>query len=169
MMLTLALSLSLLQVPLVDPPRGPGAYETAKLFFLTGDVAKASEVARSGLATDGKRCRALLRWLAEYGYLANRLDELTPEQARELLELNRKIAPGGVGKLTQKVIARFIDKPLQVARLRAQAGDAAGAAAIARETLRVDPKHPEVLDFLASLSGADGGRAQGNEKKRLQP
>lgn len=156
-MLTLVLSLALSQAPAGKPAAGPLPSETAKLFFLTGDIAKAEEIARSGLKKDKKRCAALIKLLAEYGYLANHMDEFTPEQAKEFVELDAKIAPTGVGKLTQKTIERFIDKPLEVAKLRAQAGDPVGAAAIARDTLKVDPKHAETLAFLASLEAADGG------------
>lgn len=157
MVTALALALALSQVPAPQPPAGPGAYETAKLFFLAGDISKAEDVARSGLKKDKKRCTAMLKLLAEYGYLANHMDEFTPEQAKAFLELDAKIAPGGIGKLTQKTIDRFLEKPLEVAKLRAQAGDPAGAAAIAREALKVDPKHAGTLAFLASLEAADGG------------
>lgn len=157
MVTALALALALSQAPADKAPVGPGALETAKLFFLAGDISKAEDVARSGLKKDKKRCTAMLKLLAEYGYLANHMDEFTPEQAKTFLELDAKIAPGGIGKLTQKTIERFIEKPLEVAKLRAQAGDPVGAAAIAREGLKVDPKHAGTLAFLASLEAADGG------------
>jgi hypothetical protein len=157
-MLALVLALALSQAPAVTPTgSGPAPSETAKLFFLAGDVSKALEIARAGVKKDGKRCRRLVKLLAEYGYLVNHMDEFTPDQARQFIELDAQIAPGAVGKLTQKTIERFIDKPLEVARLRAKAGDVAGAAAIARDTLKVDPQHAETLAFLASLEVADAG------------
>lgn len=165
-MLALALALTLAHAP--PAAKGPSAFETAKLFFLAGDVARAEEAARAGLARDGKRCRALLRLLAEYGYLANRMDDFTPDQAKAFVELDAKIAPGAVGKLTQKTLERFVDKPLEVARLRAEAGDAVGAAAIARETLKVVPGHPETLAFIAGLS-PDGGVASAPDGGTPQP
>ncbi|MEW6434605.1 MAG: hypothetical protein AB1730_24155 [Myxococcota bacterium] len=157
MVAVLALALSLSQAPPGNSPAGPGAFETAKLFFLAGDISKAQDIARSGLKTDKKRCTEILKLLAEYAFLANHMDEFTPGQAKAFLELDAKIAPGGVGKLTRKTIERFIEKPLEVAKLRAQAGDPAGAAAIAREALKVDPKHAGTLAFLASLEAADAG------------
>jgi len=166
MMLAIVLSLALSQAPAVTPPGpGPAPSETAKLFFLAGDVAKAEEVARSGVKKDGKRCKPLLKLLAEYGYLVNHMDEFTPEQARQFIELDAKIAPGAVGQLTRKTIERFIDKPLEVARLRAKAGDVTGAAAIARDTLKVDSKHAEALAFLASLE-ADAGVADAGKPSK---
>lgn len=158
MVLALALTVALSQSPAKSAGVGaPPPSETAKLFFLTGDLAKAQEIARGGLKKDGKRCRPLLKLLAEYAFLAARMDDFTPEQAKEFLALDAKIAPGGVGKLTQKTIERFIDKPLAIAKLRAQAGDRAGAQAIARDALAVDPKHADALAFLASLEAGDGG------------
>jgi hypothetical protein len=160
MLHALYLTLALLQLPPQKALGAPSRSETAKLFFLAGDLGKAQEIARAGVnsKTDGTKCKALLKLLAEYAFLANHIDELTPEQARQLLELDAAIAPGGVGKLTQKAVERFIDRPLSIARLRAQAGDVAAAASIARDILNVDPKHAETLAFLKALEARDGGR-----------
>jgi hypothetical protein len=162
MLLALALSLSLSQAP----ERGPSAYDTAKLFFLAGDVAKAQEIARRGLKDDGKRCKAMLKLLAEYAFLANHVDEFTPEQAKQFLDLDRKIAPGAVGKLTQKAVERYVDKPLSIAKLRAEAGDATGAKAICADILKIDPKHAATLAFVKALDAPDAGSPDAGQSKR---
>lgn len=165
MLLALALSLSLSQAP----ERGPSAYETAKLFFLAGDLAKSQEIARRGLKDDGKRCKALLKLLAEYAFLANHVDEFTPAQAKQFIELDRKIAPGAVGKLTQKAVERYLDKPLSIAKLRAEAGDATGARTICAENLKIDPKHADTLAFLKALDRPDAGTPDAGPSPRAKP
>jgi hypothetical protein len=147
------------------PGPGPSAYETAKLFYLTGDLLKAEETARHGLQDDPKRCKALLKLLAEYAYLANHVDEFTPEQAKQFIELDKKITPDGIGKLTQKALDRYVEKPLNIARLRAQAGDAVGARAICADILKIYPKHPDTVAFLKSLDAPDAGSPDAGQSK----
>ncbi|MEW5742815.1 MAG: hypothetical protein AB1938_28115 [Myxococcota bacterium] len=161
MVSALLVSLALFQAPPQKAPPAPSRSETAKLFFLAGDLSKAQEIARSGATskTDGKRCQALLKLLAEYAFLANHIDEFTPEKARQFLELDAKIAPDARGKLTEKAIERYVTKPLAIARLRAEAGDRDGARKLAQDILQVDPRHAETKAFLASLDAPDAGQA----------
>jgi len=165
MLFALVLSLALSQ----SPAKGPSPYETAKLFFLAGDIGKAEEIARTGIKSDKKRCTALLKLLAEYAFLANHVDEFTPEQAKQFLDLDRKIAPGAVGKLTQKAVERYLDKPLAIAKLRAQGGDVEGAMGIAQDILKIDPKHADTLSFVKSLHATDAGSPEVGSSKRPTP
>ncbi|MCC6334003.1 MAG: hypothetical protein IT380_08450 [Myxococcales bacterium] len=163
MLRALLLFLALSQAAPQKAPPGPSRSETAKLFFLTGDLAKAQEIARAGASSkaDGKKCQALVKLLAEYAFLAGRIDDFTPEQARQFLELDAKITPDARGKLTKQALERFVDRPLSIAKLRAEAGDREGARGIAQDILKVAPKHPETLAFLKSLDAPDGGAATG--------
>ncbi len=141
----------------VVPPAG----ETAKLFFLAGDVAKAVEWAQRGLKTDPKRCKPMLKALAEYGFLAGKRDDFTPEQARAFLEWDRAISPGVPGKITEPVIARFVTVPLSNARAMALAGQRERARTAVLAVLAVDPKHAQALalEKELALGGPDAGAA----------
>lgn len=152
--LLLALVLS---TPPARPP-APPAGETAKLFFLAGDLAKAVDWAERGLKTEPLKCKPMLRALAEYGALANHTDDFTPEQAKAFLEWDRQIAPGTPGKLTVPVINHFVAVPLDKARAALKAGDPAAARALVAGALTVDPKNAAALALSRQLSAADAGR-----------
>ncbi len=162
MLLALTLSLIVVQAPPkgVKPPPGPGpsAYDSAKLFFLAGDLAAAQEWARRGIKREPKTCGPLNKQLAEYNFLANHIDEFTPEQARDFLELDRKISPTVRGKITQKAFAHFVTKPLELAHSQAK-GDVPRALQLIDQVLFVDPKNAEALALKAELTpGKDAGR-----------
>jgi len=131
----------------------PPAGETARLYFLAGDVAKAVEWASRGVKTDSKVCKPMLKALAEYGALANHTDDFTPEQARAFIKWGRQISPTSVGKLTQPVIDRFITAPLAHA-VEMAGSDTAGAKALIERVLFVDPKHPEALALQKAFARA---------------
>lgn len=137
--------------------KGPSAYDTALLYFLAGDLPKAQDWARRGLEREKEKCLPLHRLLAEYAFLLGE-SELTREQARELVALDRKISATVPSKLTEKVLGRFVKGPLEVARARAKAGDAQGAKALVEEALFVDPQDADGKALWASLQPADAGR-----------
>ncbi len=137
--------------------KGPTAYDTALLYFLAGDLPKAQDWAKRGLEREKARCLPLHQHLAEYAYLFG-ADELTRDQARELVALDRKISPTVPSKLTEKVLGAHVTQPLQLAQARATAGDARGAKALAERALFVDPQSAEAKALLASLAAPDAGR-----------
>lgn len=130
---------------------GPTAYDTAKLFFLAGDLATAQEWARRGLKREPKTCGPLNKNLAEYNFLVNHIEALTPEQAKSFLELDRTISPTVRGKVTEKAFARFVSKPLELAKDQAP-GDVPRALQLVKQVLYVDPKNPEALALEAELT-----------------
>jgi hypothetical protein len=138
-----ALAVSMLVLAAAPPPKGraPPASETAKLYFLAGDLAKAQEWARQGIRREPKLCRPLVKRLAEYAWLAGKSDDLDVKQARQVLELDRAISPSKPGKLTERVIERFITRPMEIADLHAQQGHSDSARVIARQVLEVDPSN----------------------------
>lgn len=163
-MLSLLLTLALTQAPpgKPAPPPGPGpsAAETAKLYFLAGDLQKAQEWVVRGLKKEPKTCGALRKLLAEYAFHANHLDELSLDDAKAFLALDRKISPTVRGKLTEKAFSRYVSKPLELAHARAN-GDAKGAMSLVDSVLAVDPANPEALalkkDLIAASNHPDGG------------
>lgn len=163
MLLALVLSLTVLQAPpkapKPPPGQGPTAYDSAKLFFLAGDLATAQEWARRGLKREPKTCGPLNKQLAEYNFLASHIDEFTPEQARDFLAIDRAISPTVRGKITEKAFHHFVTKPLELARAQAT-GDVPRALQLLDQVLFVDPKNAEALAFKAELSAPpkDAGR-----------
>lgn len=149
MLLALALSVCLAAPP--KPGAGPTAYESAKLFFLAGDLANAQLWARRGLKREPKTCGPLNAQLAEYNSMANHIDEFTPQEAKTFLELDRKISPTVRGKMTEKAFTRFVVKPLELARSNAS-GDVPRALQLVEQVLFVDPKNPEALALKKELS-----------------
>jgi hypothetical protein len=131
----------------------PKPSETARLYFLAGDLAKAQEWARAGRAKD-PACGPLLKLLAEYAFEVGHADGFDPPSARAFLRLDRQISPTVPGKLTRPIIDRFITHPLELARAHLKAGAADSAARIAAQVLDVDPTNAEAR----SLVGRDAGR-----------
>ena len=158
MLLALALSMVVTQVapPLTQGKMGPGptAYDTAKLFFLAGDLATAQEWARRGLKREPKTCRPLNKMLAEYNFLANHIDEFTPDQAKSFLDLDRQISPSVRGQMTDKAFKRFVIKPLELAHDMAT-GDPPRARQLVDQVLYVDSKNAEALALLGQLKEGD--------------
>lgn len=159
MLLALALSMIVVQAPPGKPvkPPGPGptAYDTAKLFFLAGDLSTSQEWARRGLKREPKTCGPLNKQLAEYNFLANHIDDFTPDQARDFLELDRKISPTVRGRITEKAFHHFVIKPLELAQAQAK-GDVPRALELVGQVLFVDPKNAEALALKGQLK--DGNR-----------
>ena len=161
MLLAIALSMLVTQLPppSAPPPKqgkqkmapGPTAYDTAKLFFLAGDLATAQEWVRRGLKREPKTCGPLNALLAEYNFLANHVDEFTLEQAKTFLELDRKISPTVRGQITEKAYRRFVTKPLELATEQAR-GDVPRAVQLLEQVLLVDPANPDALALKAQLS-----------------
>ena len=163
MLLALALSLLVTQAPpSVPKPKnpklapGPTAYDTAKLFFLVGDLSNAQEWARRGLKREPKTCGPLNAQLAEYNFLVGHIDEFTPDQAKVFLELDRKISPTVRGKTTEKAFTRFVSKPLELAKEQAK-GDVPRAIQLIEQVLAVDPKNPDAVALKTQLT-APGNR-----------
>ncbi len=149
-MMWLALVLTLASNPAAGASKKlPPAGETAKLYFLAGDLAKAVEWATRGLKTDAKVCKPMLKALAEYGFLAHHTDEFTPAQARDFIKYDRAISPAAPGKLTQPIIERFVSGPLARAL---QTSDKAEAKDLVERVLFVDAKNPEALSLQKIVS-----------------
>lgn len=154
-MLALALAVLVLQAP--PPPKGkpgpgPTAYDTAKLFYLAGDLAQAQEWVRRGLKREPKTCGPLNALLAEYNSMANHIDEFTPDEAKKFLELDRKISPTVRGKVTEKAYTRYVAKPLELAKEQAK-GDVPRALQLIEQVLFVDAKNEDALALKKQLSG----------------
>lgn len=166
MLLALAVSFLVTQAPPpAGPPKGklgpgPTAYDTAKLFFLAGDLSAAQEWARRGLKREPKTCGPLNKQIAEYNFLANRIDEFTPEEAKAFLAIDRKISPTVRGQVTEKAFERYVAKPLALARAQAT-GDIPRALQLVEQVLFVDPKNPDALALKASLTGAGNRKDAG--------
>ena len=144
--------------PKAPPPgSGPTAADTAKLYFLAGDLPKAQDWVQRGLKREPKTCGPLKKLLAQYAFLASDLDGITPEQAKEFFELDRKISPTVRGKLTEKAWGKYVLKPLELAKARGQ-GDVPGALDLVGKVLFVDPTNAEALELQKSLSAPDAGR-----------
>lgn len=157
-MLTLALISLLAGKPDAGVPlgKGPGAAETARLYFLAGDISKAQEFTRGCIKSQPKLCKPLNAWLAEYAYLIGQ-DPLTPEQVRALLDFDHKIAPLAQSKLTKKVVDQYVTRPFELAKARAN-GDEAGALKLLDVLLSIDPKHEGALALQRDLRNrADAG------------
>lgn len=152
-------------LPLPELPGGPSvkaaptALETARLYFIAGNLSGAEEWGQRGMKKEAKACRPLLKALAEYAFLMSRVDRLTLDEARQVLELDRAISPKAVGKLTVPIVERFVQGPLARAQLWASQGAAGEAVRFVEDALRVDPKNVEALALrVRLLEVADGGR-----------
>jgi hypothetical protein len=154
MLLSLALTVCLSQAPAKPKPpppgSGPTAAETAKLYFLAGDIARAQDWVTRGLKREPKTCGPLNKLIAEYAFLANHVDEFTPEQAKSFIDLDHQISPTVRAKLTEKAYAHYVLKPIELARSRMN-GDAPGAVDLLNHALVVDPKNADALALLAEI------------------
>ncbi|MFT3709152.1 MAG: hypothetical protein QM817_16030 [Archangium sp.] len=141
------------------PGAGPTAAETAKLYFLAGDIQKAQEWAQRGLKREPKTCGPLNRAIAEYAFLVSRVDEFTPEQAKTFLEFDKKISPTVRGKLTEKAYEKYVTHPLEMARSRSK-GDVAGARVLLNQVLIVEPENADAKALLKALDSppVDAGK-----------
>ena len=174
-MLALTLALVIAAPPVKQaapkPPPGPGptAAETGKLYFLAGDLAKAQEWVQRGLKREPKTCGPLNQLLAEYAFLANHVDEFTPEQAKTFLEVDKKISPTVRGKLTEKAYQKWVAHPLELAKARAN-GDERGALEIVTRVLIIEPTNADALALKKSLeavlSKPDAGRRFPTQRRR---
>jgi hypothetical protein len=141
-----------------DSKRPPKASESARLYFLAGDLAAAREWCERGLKKERAVCKPFLEHLASYAYLVGRYAPLTPDEAREVLVLDRKLSPSAPGRLTTPVLERFVLGPLTRARLWAEQGAAGEAVTFVEAALRVDPSNAEARALRAHLLDvADGG------------
>jgi len=145
------------------PPGGDGkglapASATARLYFIAGDIPTAIDWANRGLKKEPKVCKAMAKDLAEYGYLVGKYDELTLDEARQVLALDRRISAKEPGRLSKPVLARFVRGPMMRARDWARQGAAVQAVAFVDDVLKVDPSNAEARALRAQLLAvADGG------------
>lgn len=139
--------------------------EQGRQAFVRGRYPEAQKLYGSCLKTRPKQCPPLLRALVLYQPLAARADELTPEEAAQLVALDRVITAGGepAGR-THQALERYVDLPLRRGRAALEGGSPARAAQLAREVLVVDPKN-EAAQALLAAAGADAGtlRAGGRD------
>jgi hypothetical protein len=150
-MLTLLLLLaSPAPTPAPDAGVGPTPREMAQLFFLAGDLRRAVDQGRRCMQVEGqKKCEPFYRALVEYEALIRKNDQLTPDEARAYLEWDRFISPKERGKLTQPVLARYVEQPLEAGRQALASGDKALAKAAAERVLKVDPKNADAKKLLS--------------------
>ncbi len=135
----------------------PPFSETAKLYFLAGDLAKAVEWATRGVRSkkpsDVKSCRPLLKALAEYGFLAPHADDFTVQQAHDFIQYDRAISPGTPGKLTTPIIERFVTRPLtRAAELARTPSRSSDARQVLENVLAVDPTNEAAAQLRAALT-----------------
>lgn len=151
-MLLVLLTVAMTQVG--PPGKGaPAPWETAKLYFLAGDLARAQDWAHRCVRSKPKICKPLNAAIAEYAFLEPHADAFTPAQARQYLELDRAIAPDAIGKLTVPARERYVLRPLGIAGARLDRGDRLGAQQIADLVREIDPHAPELAELDARLKG----------------
>ncbi len=145
-------------VPGADKALAPTAIETARLYFIAGNIPSAREWGQRGLKKEAKACKPLLKDLAEYSFLLSKYEALTLEEAKLMIVLDRRISPKSVGKLTTPVIERYVMGPMARARLWAEQGAAGEAVKFVDDVLTVDPANAEAKGLRAQLLAvADGG------------
>ncbi|MBL8935243.1 MAG: hypothetical protein JNM69_11870 [Archangium sp.] len=161
-MLSLALALLVTQAPPL-PPGGkqliaPTAIETARLYFLAGDLSTSREWCERGLKREAKVCKPLLKDLAEYKFLMSKFEELTLDEAKQVIALDRRISPKEPGKLTRPIVERYVNGPMTRAKLWAEQGAAAEAVRFVEDALKVDPTNADARALLKQLGTlADAG------------
>lgn len=161
-MLSLALALLVTQAPPL-PPGGkqliaPTAIETARLYFLAGDLSTSREWCERGLKREAKVCKPLLKDLAEYKFLMSKFEELTLDEAKQVIVLDRRISPKEPGKLTRPIVERYVNGPMTRAKLWAEQGAAAEAVRFVEDALKVDPTNADARALLKQLGTlADAG------------
>lgn len=154
-MLPLLILLAAPAQPLGPPPDAgvaPTAREMAQLFFLAGDLRRAVDSAKRCIQVEGrKKCEPLYRALVEYEALIRKNEELTPAEAKSYLEWDRFISPKEPGKLTRPVLRRWVEEPLQSARIVMQAGDKKAAKTAIEKVLQIDPKNGDAKRLLEEV------------------
>lgn len=157
-MLTVFLSVALAQDPMAARALAPTAIETARLYYLAGDLRSSREWCERGLKKERKRCQPFLRSLAEYEFLMGKYDELSLAEAATVVQLDRGLSPGEPGKLTKPVLERYVRGPMMRARDWAAQGASGEAVRFVDDVLKVDPKNDEAKQLRAELlAQADGG------------
>lgn len=157
-MLTTILTLALSQAPMVPKALAPTAFETARLYFLAGDLGSSREWCERGLKKERKTCEPFLKSLAEYKFLMGKYEELSLDEAASAIALDKKLSPSSPGKLTKPVLERFVRGPMMRARDWANQGAAVEAVRFVDDVLKVDPKNAEAIQLRKDLvAGADGG------------
>jgi hypothetical protein len=123
--------------------------QVALIAFQEGNLSKAIAAAKQCQKPEPKLCKAMYRWLVEYAPLARRGDELTPDETKTLLQLDKLISPAKPSILSAPVIKRAVVDPLELAKKLALGGERAQAQAIAQQILQVSPEEPEAKALLA--------------------
>ena len=146
------------QLDPADKALAPTAIETARLYFIAGNLPSAREWGRRGLKREAKACKPLLKDLAEYAFLLSKYEALTLEEAKQMVMLDRRISPKAVGKLTAPVVERYVTGPMARARSWAEQGAAGEAVKFVDEVLLVDPANADAKALRRRLlEVADGG------------
>ncbi len=157
-MLTALLTLALAQDPMVPKALAPTAFETAKLYYLAGDLGSSREWCERGLKKERKACEPFLKALAEYKFLMGKYEELTLDEAASVVALDKKLSSAAPGKLTKPILERFVRGPMMRARDWANQGAAGEAVRFVDDVLKVDPKNAEAIQLRKELlARADGG------------
>lgn len=149
-MLTLIATVVLTQGPMPAHPPAPTAYESAQLYFASGDLSSAREWCERGLKKEAKRCGPFLKRLAEYRFLMGKFDELSLEEAASAIALDKALAKAP-GKLTIPIIERFVLGPMQRAKSWAEQGAAAEAVRFVDDVLKVDPSNVDARALKKTL------------------
>ena len=159
-LLMVVLSQPMPMPPGADKALAPTAIETARLYFIAGNLPLAREWGQRGLKKEAKVCKPLLKDLAEYSFLLSKYEALTLEEAKSMIALDRRISPKAVGKLTTPVVERYVTGPMGRARLWAEQGAAGEAVKFVDDALTVDPANVDARALRAQLLAvADGGIA----------
>ena len=139
------------KVPGFDAGEAPSPRELTTLFFLSGDVRRASDFAQMCVRSEGKKCRSLLVAVAEYTALVPSRDTLTRAQAKSYLQWDREVSPKQRGKLTDAVYRRYVEQPLEQAQIATRAGELSTAQDLAAQVLEVDPSNDAAKQLMTQL------------------
>lgn len=149
---------ALLTLLLLEPTVPLSSLERLKANFVLGNLDDAYRHAQDCLKADRKRCEPVVKDLLAYRKLAHRFDNLSADEARQLIALDRRIDAGGWGKLTLASLARYVKLPLTRARTLLGWGEKAKALQEVDAALAIDPQFDEALRLKAQLLGTDAGR-----------
>ena len=151
-MLPLLILLAAPVAPPADAGVAPTPREMAQLFFLAGDLRRAVDAGRRCVQLEGKKkCGEFYRALVEYEALIHKNEQLTLPEAKSYLAWDRLISPVEPGKLTKGVRRRWVDEPLEAARIALGAGEKKSAKAAVERVLQVDPKNEGAKELLKEL------------------
>ncbi len=136
------------------PSGAPALLSTAQLYFVAGDLRRATEYIDQCLRTREKpSCVKVKKALVEYTYLASRRDSLTADQARQMIAFDRQVGATERSKVTQVVLEQWVRRPVRLAQARCEAGLTTEAATLLTEALAVDATDADALSLKTRCAG----------------